>query len=65
MRSLNPLVKVSSGPPNPSRAGRGPSTPNGPNGPLCGWESANVGDPQSAGPDARGAALRTAPLVPG
>eukprot|EP00969_Alexandrium_andersonii_P286785 12678217-Alexandrium_andersonii.AAC.1 len=46
---------------NPAREGRGPRTPKGPKGPLCGSESARVGDPHSAGPDARRAALRTAP----
>eukprot|EP00969_Alexandrium_andersonii_P223813 9884614-Alexandrium_andersonii.AAC.1 len=46
---------------HPARGGRGPSTPNWPNGPLRSSESAKVGDSHSAGPDARGAELRTAP----
>eukprot|EP00969_Alexandrium_andersonii_P226170 9987347-Alexandrium_andersonii.AAC.1 len=58
MRSFAPLVKLSS---RPKPEGRGPSTPNGSNDPLCGSETAKVGDPHSAGPGAEGAALRAAP----
>eukprot|EP00969_Alexandrium_andersonii_P090347 3989266-Alexandrium_andersonii.AAC.1 len=61
LRSLNPLVKVSSGAENPARGGRGPSTPDGLNSTLRGSEPAKVGDPRSAGPNAGGAALRAAP----
>eukprot|EP00969_Alexandrium_andersonii_P305849 13519929-Alexandrium_andersonii.AAC.1 len=50
---------------NPARGGRGLSMPNGPHGPLSGSESANIGEANSAGPDAGDTALCVAPPSPG